>query len=356
MAFLLPSSLSGWMWLAGRLAILVALAWLGLAWWLRMPGSSHSGPLPALTARQQALALRLEGHVLHLAGTIGPRHLFGREQALAAAASYLTGQLEEMGLAPDRQTYQVNGLEAVNIEVVIPGTAPGPAQLVVGAHYDSVPGSPGADDNGSGTALLLELARSLAKGPLEATTRLVFFTNEEPPFFQTGHMGSLVYARRARQAGLDLHPVIVLESLGLYDTRPGSQHYPPPFSLFYPDTADFVAIVGNIASRDLVRQCTGLFRRRANFPAEGAALPGWVTGVGWSDHWAFWQEGYQAVMVTDTALFRSRGYHTPADTPDTLDYPRMARVMTGLEAMLRALPKSSPPPSPKPTPPFPATS
>ena len=123
----------------------------------------------------------------------------------------------------------------------------------------------------------------------------------------------------------------------MYLDEPGTQRYTPPFSLFYPDTGDFVAFVGNLGSRGLVKRCLGLFRKHAAFPSEGAALPSFIPGVGWSDHWAFWQGGYEAVMVTDTALYRSRSYHTPSDTPDTLNYPAMARVCTGLEAMLRGL-------------------
>ena len=166
------------------------------------------------------------------------------------------------------------------------------------------------------------------------TVRFVLFANEEPPFFQTADMGSLVYAKRCRQRGENIVAMLSVETIGYYSERPGSQQYPPPMGLLYPSTGDFIGFVGNVKSRHLVRELVGSFRRHAQFPSEGAALPGSMTGVSWSDQWAFWQEGYPAVMVTDTAPFRYPYYHHPADTPDRLDYERMARVVDGLRAVL----------------------
>jgi hypothetical protein len=124
--------------------------------------------------------------------------------------------------------------------------------------------------------------------------------------------------------------MISLETMGYYSDAAGSQHYPFPFSLFYPNTANFIGFIGNISSRSLVRQAISIFRRHTAFPSEGAALPGWIPGTNWSDHWAFWKEGYPAFMVTDTALFRYKYYHTEEDTPDKLDCDRMARVVSGI--------------------------
>ena len=150
-------------------------------------------------------------------------------------------------------------------------------------------------------------------------------------------MGSLVYALACRQRRENVVAMISLETIGYFDDAKGSQSYPPPFSLFYPSTGNFIAFVGNYSSRRLVRRSVASFRRHTEFPSEGAALPSFIPGVGWSDQWAFWQAGYPALMVTDTAPFRYPDYHRPSDTPDKIDHERMARVVDGLEAVVREL-------------------
>jgi Zn-dependent M28 family amino/carboxypeptidase len=211
--------------------------------------------------------------------------------------------------------------------------------VVVGAHYDSHGNIPAADDNASGVAAVLALARAYARerpGP-ERTLRFVFFVNEEPPFFQTDAMGSRVYARRCRARGETIVAMLSLETVGYYCDRSGSQNYPFPLSAFYPSRGDFIGFVGDLSSRRLVKRVVDSFRRHAMFPSQGAALPSGLRGVGWSDQWSFWQEGYPAVMCTDTAPFRNPNYHTPRDTPDTLDFDRMARVVEGLTGVVREL-------------------
>ena len=215
--------------------------------------------------------------------------------------------------------------------------------MVVGAHYDSVLGSPGADDNATGVAAVLEIARACASLRWPRTLRLVAFVNEEPPFFLGGDMGSLRYARRLREEGRNVVAMLSLETIGYYSDRPGSQQYPFPFRFFYPERGDFVAFVGNIASRDLVRRTVASFRSQAGFPSEGLAAPGWITGVGWSDHWSFWQQGYPAVMVTDTAPFRYPHYHAGTDTPEKVDYERLSRVVAGLTDVVGELAGAGPP-------------
>jgi Zn-dependent M28 family amino/carboxypeptidase len=196
---------------------------------------------------------------------------------------------------------------------------------------------PGADDNASGVACMLEVARALARAPLACRVRAVAFVNEEPPHYETDEMGSRVYARMARERNDPIEAMISLECLGSYADEPGSQRYPPIFSLFYPDRGNFVGVVGNIANRALVVETTRLMRAATDVPVECAATWEGFTGVAWSDHASFWREGYRAVMLTDTALFRSRRYHTAADTADSLDYPRFARVTAGVIAMVRGL-------------------
>ncbi len=161
--------------------------------------------------------------------------------------------------------------------------------------------------------------------------------NEEPPHFQTENMGSLVYARALAARGERVVAMLSLESIGFYRDEEGSQHYPPPLSLFYPSRGDFIAFVGNVRSRALVRDVVQAFREAEPFPSEGAALVSVLPGVGWSDQWAFWQEGFPALMVTDTAPFRNPHYHQPTDLPPTVDVERMARVTRGVGAVIRQL-------------------
>jgi Zn-dependent M28 family amino/carboxypeptidase len=209
--------------------------------------------------------------------------------------------------------------------------------VVVGAHYDSAVECPAANDNATGVAALLELARTFAGRKPRTTLRFVAFANEEPPFFQTEEMGSMVYARSLAAHGEKVAAMVALETLGCYSDRPGSQKYPPLVGLAYPDRGNFVAFVGNLASRGLARKCVAAFRARAEFPSEGACLPGWIPGIGWSDHWSFWQAGYQGIMVTDTAPFRYAHYHQPTDTPDKVDFDRLARVTAGLAGVVEEL-------------------
>jgi Zn-dependent M28 family amino/carboxypeptidase len=206
--------------------------------------------------------------------------------------------------------------------------------MVIGAHYDSVQGSPGANDNASGVAAILALARAFARTTPTRTLRFVAFTNEEPPLFQTTHMGSRVYARRSRERGEKIVLMLSLETIGYYSDEPGSQHLLFPLNLIYPSTGNFIAFVSNVENGFLVRQLVGSFRQQAQFPSEGGALWGLIPGVGWSDHWAFWKEGFPAVMVTDTALFRYPAYHSNADRPEFVQYERMARVVSGLHAVI----------------------
>jgi Zn-dependent M28 family amino/carboxypeptidase len=317
------------------LALLAALA--GGGWYsMWTPGRSYRGPLPPLTAEETEVASRLKGHVERLAGEIGERNLW-RHDALGKAATYIEGELRARRYTTASQAFDVQGRSVRNVEAELRGSSRPDEIVVVGAHYDSVSGCPGADDNASGAAALIELARAIVARPQARTIRFVGFVNEEPPFFQTADMGSLRYAARARERGERIVAMISVESVGYYADAPDSQRYPFPFNLFYPSTGDFIAFVANVGSRGLLHQAMRSFRDHARLPSEGAAAPAWIEGVGWSDHWAFWQHGYPAIMVTDTALFRYAHYHTARDTPDKLDYTRMARLVTGLARVIEDL-------------------
>ncbi len=328
-----------------RLAVLfVVLCGLGVWVWtamIRMPGESFAGPLPSLTQKEVALRETLKRDVQVLAGDIGERSLFV-QGSLMKAASFIEASLAEAGYQVRRHGYEVSGTMCHNLEAKIPGGARRDEIVVIGAHYDSVSGSAGANDNASGVAALLALARSFSTAQPGRTVRFVAFVNEEPPFFWTAQMGSRVYAKECRSRGENIVAMVSLETIGYFSDEKGSQKYPFPVGLFYPSRGDFIAFVGNTASRELVRQCVATFRRQARFPSEGAALPGLMPGVGWSDHSSFWREGYPALMVTDTAPFRYPHYHTAGDTPDKIDYGRLVRVVSGLENVIRDLVNPTP--------------
>ncbi len=324
-------------------ALFVLLCGFGLWTWttmIRMPLESYAGPWLPLGQEEEALRETLKRDVQVLAGDIGERSLFA-EGTLTTAANFIEAALAKAGYQVNRQGYEVRGTICHNLEVEIPGGPRRDEIVIIGAHYDSVSGSPGANDNASGVAALLALARSFAGTKPERTLRFVAFVNEEPPFFWTADMGSRVYAKECRKRGENIVAMVSLETIGYYSDEQGSQRYPFPLGLFYPSRGDFIAFVGNTASSDLVRQCIATFRRHARFPSEGAALPALTPGVGWSDHWSFWQEDYPALMVTDTAPFRYPHYHTAGDTPDKINYERMARLVTGLEKVIRDLVNSS---------------
>jgi hypothetical protein len=301
-----------------------------------MPEKSYEGPFLPLSEEELELKRRLERHVVRLAEEIGERNVW-RYAELQASEKYIEEEFAEAGYEAAFQRYDVEGITVANVEAVLEGAEKPDEIIVVGAHYDSVVGCPGANDNASGVAAVLELARLLKDKKISRTIRFVAFVNEEPPFFQTESMGAKVYAARCRKRNEKITAMFTMETIGCYSDEPKSQHYPFPFNLFYPDTGNFIGFVGNLSSRGLVRRSVSSFRLSTSFPSEGAAAPGWITGIGWSDHWAFWKEGYPAVMVTDTALFRYRYYHMMSDTPDKIDFERTARVVAGMARVLKDL-------------------
>ena len=318
-----------------RIALAVGAIFF-LLWWfgMRMPGRNISIAAP-LSADETALRAELVADVQKLAGEIGERNMRQYPQ-LNAAADFIEASFARAGLQPRRDTYELKGQACHNIEAEIRGARP--EIVVIGAHYDSVFGCPGANDNGSGAAALLALARRFAGKQTGQTLRFVAFTNEEPFYFQTEQMGSFVYAKRCKARGDQISAMISLETIGYFSDAPGSQTYPAPgLGAFYPSTGNFIGFVGNVGSRGLVRRAIAVFRQQAKLPSEGAALPSFIPGVGWSDQWAFWQNGYPGIMVTDTAPFRYPHYHEATDTPDKLDYDRFALVVSGMEKVIEAL-------------------
>lgn len=282
------------------------------------------------TAEQQ-LAAQLKSDLVRLAVERNYAHL----ETLDKTADWLESELRKAGYTVDRQVYMVGRTPFVNLETRTPAGQP---CLVVGAHYDTVLGCPGANDNGSGVVATLALARLLQGQKTKHPIRFVLFANEEPPFFQRDSMGSLSYARFCKKRGDKIVAMLSLETLGYYSNEAGSQKFPDPeMAKRYGDRGNFVAFVSNQGSATLVQDLLARWKTRGSFPAQALVAPASVPGVGWSDHWSFWQEGYPAVMVTDTALYRYPFYHTTADTVDKVDCPSLGRVVQQLAAVLRGL-------------------
>ena len=290
----------------------------------------------ANSVAQALLTDRLRHHVSVLAGEIGERNVY-RPAALHAAADYIRGEFTAQGHQVTSQRYEVGGVASENLEVTLRGKTKPDEIVLIGAHYDSVQGSPGANDNASGVAALLEISREFVQFTPERTVRFVAFVNEEPPFFSSGQMGSMVYAKAARERGEDIRLMISLEMLGFYSDAPGSQSYPPLLRFFYPDRANFIAMVSNLSSRRQLRELVQAFGAHSDFPVESLAAFEVVPGISWSDQLSFWRQGYPAVMVTDTAFYRYSHYHRASDTLDKLAYAAMARVVEGLRQAIAVL-------------------
>lgn len=320
------------------LLIFGSVIWLAGCCCIWMPGSTHSGPLPPLDPDLVTVRDGLERDLRHLAVTIGERNLHRRPEALARARDWIRGRFEADGHVTSLHTFPVSGRgSADNVIAEIRGSARPDEIVVVGAHYDTVVDCPGANDNGTGVVSLLQLSAMFRDRTPERTLRFVAFANEEPPYFHTDDMGSLAYARKCRADDDDIVAMISLETMGFYSDDKGTQAYPSPLEWFYPSEGNFITFVGNPSSMGLTRRCVRIFRETTAFPSEGAALPAFLPGVGWSDHWSFWQVGYDAVMVTDTAPFRYEHYHERTDTVDKVDFDRLARVTGGCRRILEEL-------------------
>jgi hypothetical protein len=296
--------------------------------------STRGRSLAPLGATERALVPVLRRHVEALAS--GPRNL-ANFPALERAAEYIAHQLESAGYTATRRPYRLGDRTVSNIEAERRGRRNPDRIIVIGAHYDSAGTSPGANDNASGVAALIEVARLATTEAPAHTVRFVAFVNEEPPYFMTAAMGSLVYASEAAARKDQIDAMLSLETIGFYSDEPGSQHYPAPFHLLFPRRGNFLAMTSNLASSALLRRVAAAFRRASSLPVVAAPAPERIPGIGWSDHWSFWQHGFPAVMLTDTAPYRYPHYHTTNDTPDKLDYERLARVVSGCVGVLRML-------------------
>ncbi|MHC5074029.1 MAG: M28 family peptidase [Planctomycetota bacterium] len=318
-------------------AVIAAIIFtLGYRTMIAMPGRSYKGPLPKLTQAQEILRGELYRDIRELADVIGQRNVWNYKN-LIATVEFLELSLINAGLEVRRQSFTAEKEICYNLEIEITGVSKPEEIVIIGAHYDTVFGTVGANDNGSGVAAALALVRRFKGRKIGRTLRFALFANEEPPFFQTDAMGSVVYAKSCREKKENIVAMLSLETIGYYTDEPKSQQYPFPFNMFYLSTGNFIGFVSNVSSRQLLKQVIKTFRENCKFPSEGGAVPEFVQGIGWSDHWAFWKYGYPAVMVTDTAPFRYPYYHGPEDTPEKIDYERLAIVVSGIEAVVDSL-------------------
>lgn len=314
------------------MALLILVAYMT---WMPAPDFDKDRKSPDLEIIE--LKKNLKSHVASLSKYEAGRN-FIDEDNLTPARDYIATQFTEIGLTVEYQNYVIYGDNFSNIIVDIASGSRSTPVLIIGAHYDTIEKSPGANDNASGVAALIELGRYLTRNPPENyQVRLIAFANEEPPYFQSEEMGSMVYAKSLSFRNENVLGMISLESIGYYSDERGSQKYPELFELLYSDTGNFVSFIGNLQSRELVTASISLFRKNSGVPSEGVASPAFIPGISWSDHWAFWKYGYKAIMVTDTALYRYEPYHKSTDTPDKLNYDIYAEVVYGLFQVVSGL-------------------
>lgn len=283
---------------------------------------------PVSTPEKALLEERLKNHVKKLSYDIGERSIFMYEK-LNEAALYITNEFKSYGYKVEFHAYQLYGKKTENIIAEKRGDIKPDEIIIVGAHYDTC-FNPGADDNASGIAGLLELARIFSDKPTACTIRFIAFANEEPPFFKTEDMGSFQYIRESKKKNEKIRGAVILEMIGFYSGRLFSQRYPPLFGFFYPNRANFIAVISNFHSRKLAGQIKKGFREGIKFPIESVSTFDFIPGVDFSDNWSFWKNKIPAVMITDTAFYRYPHYHSDQDTYEKLDYKSISEVIIGL--------------------------
>jgi Zn-dependent M28 family amino/carboxypeptidase len=282
----------------------------------------------------------LKEHVIRLSHEIGERNYI-KYKELNLAKEYIYQEFESYGYKPEFQRYYLADREYSNIIAVKEGEGSKSETIIVGAHYDTVIGTPGADDNASGVACLLELAKISYHSQFKKTIKFIAFVNEEPPFFFSDEMGSRIYAKKAKEKGENIKAMISLESIGYFDEKRGSQQYPLGLKLFYPDKGNFIAVVGNMVSRDLVKKISRAITTNCNIPVQHFWGPASIVpAISLSDNWSFWVESYKGIMITDTAMYRNPNYHLPQDTYEKLDYLKLSKLTKGISLVIKTIASS----------------
>jgi Zn-dependent M28 family amino/carboxypeptidase len=286
-------------------------------------------------------ALKLHRHIKYLTVDIGSRSAYEYDK-IEETKEYIVDCLKAFGYVPSLQTFTYSNKKYSNIIVSRNGVKLPDETVIIGAHYDTAYGTPGADENASAVATLLEIARALKDFSPDRTLKLIFFVVEEPPIFKSEQMGSYIYARKAKAENENITSMVCLEMLGYYTNEKNGQSYPlPMMSRFYPSTPNFIAIIGNLNSRNLVEKVNNSLKATSRIRVETLSMLSSIPGVVFSDHQSFWKMGFPAIMVTDTAFFRNPNYHTVADTIDTLDFDKMSDLLKGLIQTAKDLTNSS---------------
>ena len=263
---------------------------------------------------------------------LGPRNSENEKtyNQLRQCEEWIRQRWESQGYVVKKHTFSIREKEYSNLEIEIKGRTLSSEIIIISAQYDTLPDSPGANNNGSGIAILFQLSQLLRKRTPDRTLRLLNFVNEEDPFFGTEMMGSFQYAKKCRRQGEDIRVMLSLDALGVYKNEPGSQRLPFPFSIFYPDRGNFLAFIGNLQSRKYVKEVTKGFKKGSSFQIQAGVAPEWAKGGAWSDHSSFWKFGYPGIMVTDTGGFRSAYHTTKEDTMERLNFEAMSRIVIGM--------------------------
>jgi hypothetical protein len=303
---------------------------LGLVYWL------VTQPMVGVrrTVSPAADMSKLESHVRMLSERFHPRS-FDQPDHLQQAAAYIHSEFKNARGRVVDQLFEVHGVQYRNV-IARYGPGQGPL-LVIGAHYDAVAETPGADDNASGVAGLLELARLLGEKASPVSVELVAYCLEEPPYFRTESMGSAHHASELRKSGREVTLMLALEMIGYFTSAPDSQTYPlKQLSSIYPSQGDFIAVVGRVEDWSATRRVKSVMRGATDLPVQSINGPASIPGIDFSDHSNYWDEGFAALMITDTAFYRNPYYHAAGDTADRLDYRSMAKVVQGIYAIAQS--------------------
>jgi len=317
------------------LAILfVAFLFFGYWYMVKCEGNWRGEPLEKkMKTELIEIKKSMESDIEYLQ-SLGPRNSENDKsyKQLVQCEEWIRQRWESQGYVVKKQTFSYKGKEYSNLEIEIKGGTLPSEIIIISAQYDTLPDSPGANNNGSGMAILFQLSGLLKNLTPDRTLRLIEFVNEEDPFFGTEMMGSYQYAKRCRQRGEDIRVMLSFDALGIYKDEPDSQRLPFPFSLFYPDRGNFLAFIGNLGSRKYMMETTRGFKKGSLFPIQAGVAPEWAKGAAWSDHSSFWKFGYPGIMVTDTGGFRSPSHTTKEDTMEKLNFEAMSRIVIGMYA------------------------
>ena len=314
--------------------VLFFIIFLLFSYWymLKCEGNWKGEPLEKqMKAELSEIKKGMESDIEYLQ-KLGPRNSENDTsyKQLRLCEEWIRQRWESQGYVVKKHTFSIKEKEYSNLEIEIKGRVAPSEIIIISAQYDTLPDSPGANNNSSGMAILFQLSQLLKKHTPDRTLRLLNFVNEEDPFFGTEMMGSYQYAKSCRQRGEDIRVMLSLDAVGIYKDEPGSQRLPFPFSLFYPDRGNFLAFIGNLRSRKYVTEVTRGFKKGSSFPIQAGVAPEWAKGGAWSDHSSFWKFGYPGIMVTDTGGFRSPYHSTKEDTMEKLNFEAMSRIVIGM--------------------------